>query len=365
MTGGDSNRMHMFAEGRCDVSVVISTFNRGDRIEPALRALLSQTTTVPFEVVVVDNNSSDDTGDVVARVVRESAGRVRSVFEPRQGLSYGRNTGIALARAEIVALTDDDVIVAPDWIETIARTFSRHPEIDYAGGRVLPRWLAPPPAWLTSAHWSPLALQDYGSEAFVSSRDRAVCLVGANLAFRRRVFDVVGLFSPDLGRVKDGIGSTEDHEMQLRMWQAGLRGRYEPAMLAIAEVSPDRLTKAYHRRWHHGHGRHCARMRLRELVPADLGPLSEPSDIVKIFGSPAFVYLEGWRAGMRWLDAACRRGDTLFYEHRLRHLASYLRASYNGWSALDDRSFASELIRFANAYLRKRVRRMTARHARA
>jgi hypothetical protein len=136
-------------------------------------------------------------------------------------------------------------------------------------------------------------------------------------------------------------------------------------MLALADVTPDRLTRSYHRRWHHGHGRHCARMRLRELVPEDLGPMSQPSDVVKIFGAPAFVYVEGWRAGIRWFQAACRRGDALFYEHRVRHVASYLRASYNTWSARDDRSIFRELIRFGNAYLRKRVRRLTTRHARA
>jgi GT2 family glycosyltransferase len=349
---------------QCDVSVVVSTFNRGDRLEPALRALLSQRCDVRFELIVVDNNSTDTTAAVVKRFARETSGLVRYAFEPRQGLSHGRNTGIALARAHVIALTDDDVRVAPDWIQAIARAFESFPDVDYAGGRVLPVWLAPPPPWLTTAHWSPLALQDYGPEPLVSNRNRAICLVGANLAFRRRVFDTVGLFSPALGRVRDGIGSTEDHDMQLRAWRAGLQGLYAPSIVATAEVTPDRMTKAYHRRWHHGHGRHCAQMRLRELVPQDMGPMSEPSDIVTVFGSPAFVYGEGLRALRKWLQATLGGGDALFYEHRVRHVSSYLRTRYNAWSTRSDRGFVSELIRFSRAYLRKRVSRLSARPAR-
>ena len=286
----------------CDVSVVLSTYNRADRLALALDALLAQVGSAPYEVIVVDNNSSDRTAAVVSQMAAAN-GRLRYVFEPRQGLSHARNTGIALARAPIVALTDDDVRVASDWIAQLKRTFDAHPEIDYVGGRIMPHWLVPPPAWLTQAHWSPLALQDYGDEPLVSGRERAVCLVGANLAFRRRVFDIVGVFTPALGRVRDGIGSTEDHDMQLRAWRGGMRGLYVPGLRAVADVTPDRVTQDYHRRWHRGHGRHCAMMRLRELVPADLGPLSEPRDIVTLFGAPAFVYADLARTGYNL--AAC------------------------------------------------------------
>ena len=94
------------------------------------------------------------------------------------------------------------------------------------------------------AHWSPLALQDYGDAPVRTSASWPICLVGGNLAFRRSVFDRVGLFTPSFGRIKDGIGSTEDHEMQLRIWMAGLEGVYLPAVTAVAEIPPDRMTRA-------------------------------------------------------------------------------------------------------------------------
>jgi glycosyltransferase involved in cell wall biosynthesis len=344
----------MTAAGACDVSVILCTYNRADRLPSALDALLSQAGAATYEIIVVDNNSSDATAHTVAEIARTSGGRVRYAFEPRQGLSHARNTGIALARAPIIAFSDDDVRVASDWVQRLKDTFDERPEIDYAGGRVLPHWLEQPPAWLTQAHWAPLALQDYGDAALVSGRERAVCLVGANLAFRRRVFERVGVFAPALGRVKDGIGSTEDHDMQLRAWRAGMLGLYVPTLLVFADVTPDRLDAAYHRRWHRGHGRHCAMMRLRELVPADLGPMSEPADIVKLFGSPAFVYRDLLRTGYSWARALWRQEDWRFYAHQWHHIWSYLRTSQELLWRGERRRPAAELVRFVRDYLRKR-----------
>lgn len=348
-----------------DVSVIVSTYNRADRLPAALEALLSQTGDVGYEVIVVDNNSTDGTDEVAASWAAAHPGRVRAAFEPRQGLSHGRNTGISLARAPIVALTDDDVRVAPEWLAELARALREHPEVAFVGGRVRPVWLAPPPRWLTTAHWSPLALQDYGDQPMVTGPERAICLVGASLAFRRSVFDRIGLFAPALGRIKDGIGSTEDHDMQLRAWRAGLRGMYVPSVVSYADVTPDRMVKAYHRRWHHGHGRHCALMRLREYVPADLGPLEEPRDLVTLFGSPAFVYSELLRSAYRWLDAVCRRKDPLFYANKLRHVWSYIRTRYALHRDESGRGAAAELATFLQAYARKRMSRGRTRQARA
>jgi len=338
---------------RCDLSVVLCTYNRADQLPAALDALLSQIGNVSYEVVVVDNNSRDGTAALVRGLAEQDA-RIRYEFEAKQGLSNARNRGIAVARAPIIAFTDDDVRVAHRWAEQILLAFAANRDIDYIGGRVLPRWMQPPPRWLTAAHWSPLALQDYGAEPFVTSRELAICLVGANLAFRRRVFDRLGGFTPELGRIKDGIGSTEDHDMQLRIWRAGMRGLYTPSVVAIADVTPDRMVKAYHRRWHHGHGRHCAEMRLRELVPADMGPMSEPRDIVFLFGSPGFVYRDLLVFGRRWLHAVFVREDAFFYANKLRHILSYIRTRWKLEAARGPRASAAALRTFVDAYRRKR-----------
>ena len=108
--------------------------------------------------------------------------------------------------------------------------------------------------------------------------------------------------------------------MQLRVWRAGMRGLYHPSPIVLADVTPDRMEKAYHRRWHRGNGRHCAMMRLREFVPMDVGPVTEPQDIVTLFGSPAFVHLDLVRYTYLWADAVLRRDDSFFYANQLRHV---------------------------------------------
>ena len=158
-------------------------------------------------------------------------------------------------RAEIIAFTDDDVRANPDWLERIHRVFDIHPEIGYAGGKVLPMWPKDPPAWLTKEHWAPLALVDYGDEPFVISSAFQRVIVGANLSFRRSVLLSLGGFRPELQRVKDGIGSMEDHDIQQRYWDRGGLGIYQPDIEIRAEIQLDRLDKKYHRRWHKGHGR--------------------------------------------------------------------------------------------------------------
>jgi GT2 family glycosyltransferase len=343
------------------ISAVVSTYNRADRLPLALASLQRQTGTVPYEIIVVDNNSTDDTAAVAAGLAAADP-RIRYVFEPRQGLSHGRNTGIAHARAPIIAFFDDDVRLAENWIAELDRVFAERPDIEYVGGRVLPHWIEPPPAWLTTSHWSPLAVQDYGTEPVVSGPEHAVCLVGASLAFRKRAFDVVGLFTPDLGRIKDGIGSTEDHDMQLRMWRAGMRGLYAPSVVAVADVTPDRLTKSYHRRWHVGHGRHCALMRLREFVPSDLGPLSQPRDLVMLFGSPAFVYAELIRSTGRWVEAKWRGGDSLFYAHQMRHVWSYIRTRASVHASESGRGVLQEVAAFTRAFIAKKVSARASSH---
>src|SRR4051794_17455742 len=282
-----------------DISIVISTYNRCGLLEGALRALLSQTpANVAYEILVVDNNSTDQTRSLVEGLAKQNPEKLKYIFEPKQGLSYGRNTGIAAAKAPIIAFTDDDVRVAADWIWRIKSGFEANPDIDFLGGRVVPRWPAEPPPWLTRANWSPLALLDYGDHPFYVDSGKQLCLIGANFAFRRRAFEKVGLFKIDFQRVKDGIGSLEDHEILLRLWQVGSRGLYLPELAATAEIEPDRMEKQYHRRWHASHGRFYAALHSEEVERSKLG---------KFFGVPAHFYRQALNDLGGWIGARVRR----------------------------------------------------------
>jgi glycosyltransferase involved in cell wall biosynthesis len=296
------------------LSVILPTFNRAASLPQALGALLRQSADpTSYEVVVVDNNSTDGTANVVAQHDRR---RVRLVAESRQGLSYARNAGLQAARAPIVAFTDDDVEVAPDWVETILTVMARHPEIEGVGGRVLPSWQDGRPRWLTRDHWAPLALQDHGDSRRVFDRATPVGLIGANVAFRREVFDRIGLFSPEVQRVKDGIGSTEDHELLTRLYESGGRMLYHPRMLVMARVPGDRCHRRYHRRWHEGHGRFYALMRVPEMERARVTP----------FGVPGHLFREAARDVAAWgRSIAVADWDRAFLaELRLRFVKGFV-----------------------------------------
>lgn len=308
----------------CAVSVVLSTYNRGDQLGAAIRHILAQKSGSPaYELVVVDNNSTDSTRQVVEGCLADAGGRLSYVFEPRQGLSHARNAGIAAAQADIVAFTDDDVRVAADWVAAIERAFAAHAGIECVGGRILPIWSAPPPKWLTRRHWvGPLALQDYGDEPFVVDALHPQSLAGASLAFRKRVFTRIGCFSPDYPR-------SEDTELLIRLWRAGGRALYAPDMITLAVVQSERLTKAYHRQWHSTMGACNARMEIEELSHPVMGLRDAPPAVARVFGAPRFALRQLATEGRRWLVAAlARREDEAFsHEARIRSLGAYMRES--------------------------------------
>ena len=273
------------------VSVVIPTYNRCAMLRNAVESVLAQDGAPPFELVIVDNNSRDGTAQEARAWSEKHPGTVRHVAEPEQGNAHARNRGVRTAAGPIIAFLDDDVVVARDWLATLAGALASRPELSFVGGRVMPAWPEPPPAWLTPTHWMPLAVLDYGPEELIIDRHQPRGLVTANFAVRRDVFDEVGGFSPALQRVPDGIGSMEDHEFLQRICRSGKRGAYLPRMVATSPVDRERLSKAYHRRWHTGHGHFYAVMR---------DPEWERSRF-RIAGVPSHLYREILSHGFQWL----------------------------------------------------------------
>ena len=298
-----------------EVSVIISTYNRSNTLPTALDSLLEQERPPSYEIIVVDNNCSDNTRDIVENYAQKD-GRVRYILERNQGLSHGRNAGIRAALADILAFTDDDVCVARDWIANIKCIAQKHPECGVIGGKVLPRWPGTPPSWLHEGHWAPLALVDYGRPQVISSSNRRT-LIGANMVIRRQVFEQIGLFAANYQRVKDGIGSTEDQELQDRYWQTGGLGYFHPDLLVKADIQPERLCKRYHRRWHLGHGKMLARMRDPEIEGSSALALR----------IPRYMFRECASLACKWLGAMLRgKPDNAFlYEVRICFYLGFIR----------------------------------------
>ena len=307
--------------------MVLSTHNRCAQLPYALNALLTQSGGVRYEVILVDNNSTDGTRAFIEAQLGSSP-NLRYLFEPRQGLPHARNAGVRAARAPIVAFTDDDVEVGPDWVATIKRVFDEYPDVDMIGGRVRPEWPGTVPPWVTARQLGPFALGERGDQPIrVSADNAAPCLVGANFAFRREVFDRVGLFDPTYVK-------SQDREIQLRLWRAGGAGLYVPDLAIAVKVPPERLTKRYFRYWYTTYGVYHSRMGLLDAIDRD-GRLAAPKGRM-IFGAPAFLYRSLLRSVWGWGTALLRFDSTsaFHYENRFRYLFSYLRERYTGaWRA--------------------------------
>lgn len=300
------------------MSVVIATFNRARDLAATLSSLAAIKTTRTWEAIVVDNNSADDTPEIVERCAASFPVPLRYVFEPRQGRSPALNTGIAASRGDTVVTTDDDVRVEPDWLDRIAQALSRL-DCDYVGGRVLPIWEAPRPGWLPDhggKHWAVIALLDYGDHPI--EFDRRVPL-GVNMAFRRTAFDRVGLLDPDVGRKAGTLLGQEVREWCIRARAAGVRGFYVPEVSVRHVIPASRLKKSYFRRWFYWRG--ICRALLYERAGLDMeAPEQPPVDVSRtahIFGVPRYLYRTAFAHARAWFAAAMKRDAMAAFDHEL------------------------------------------------
>jgi hypothetical protein len=144
-----------------------------------------------------------------------------------------------------------------------------------------------------------------------------LCLIGANLAFRREVLEALGGFDPAVQRVGDGAGSTEDHEFHLRLWDSGRFGIYDPRVSVDAVITPARIEKSHHRTWHFGHGRHLARMRLPEIERSRR----------RLFGAPVHLLRQAARDLRDWVYLELQHDQAGAFEReaRLWFTAGFLR----------------------------------------
>jgi len=300
-----------------EISVIIPTYNRSALLRGAVNSVLDQDTQTTFEIIIVDNNSKDDTPAVVQSLIQDHPGRISYILETQQGNAHARNRGVKSARGAIIAFLDDDVIVDRNWVTSLKQALDTRADLSFVGGKVLPQWDGPPPSWLTPDHWSPLALLDYGPDELAIGGNSSRGLLTANIAFRKRVFDETGEFSPHLQRVKNAIGSMEDTEFLLRVCRSGKHGMYLPSMIARAPVESERLSKNYHRRWHMGHGHFYAVMR---------DPEWERSSF-HVAGVPGHLYKQTATHALNWIgNVITGNTDAAFtHECRLRFFAGFFR----------------------------------------
>jgi glycosyltransferase involved in cell wall biosynthesis len=240
-------------------SVVVPTFNRAPTLGMTLESLLGQETTVSYEVVVVDNNSSDGTRAVVEALQDRPAGTLRYVVEREQGSSAARNAGIEAARGDIIVFVDDDVIAQPDWLQVLADTYRAYPDAWAVGGKVTLRLPADGPPWfdlesgILAAY---LSRQDFGDGTVKIEYPHP--LISANLSVSRAALSSAGAFDTTLGRFGDELLCGEDTELCTRIQHAGGTVYYSGRAVVTHVIPRSRMTKRFFRSRAYWEGRTVA-----------------------------------------------------------------------------------------------------------
>ena len=201
-----------------------------------------------FDVLIIDNGSTDGTADLVRQVADRYPGRFSYFVESKIGISSARNAAIQHASGDIIAFTDDDVFFDSGWLKAVYRGFAARQDARCMAGRVIPQYAGGRPAWLgTEPDW--LFIEGlYGATRFGDS-DRLLTpsdyLVGANMAFRKETFRILGGFNVSMGRQGGSLLSKEETELFERINAAGLKTIYCPEALVIHRIPRERVNKKW------------------------------------------------------------------------------------------------------------------------
>jgi len=230
------------------LSVILCTYNRERYLYNVLHSLAAGTCR-DYEIVLVNNNSTDGTEAECRRFQADHPDvAFRYCIESQQGLSYARNRGIQESQGEVLVYVDDDALVNPEYLQTYADFFRQHPEAMAAGGPILPQYDGcEEPLWMS--HYT---RQLVTGKLDLGSRERefpnGAFPGGGNAAYRKEVFDQVGLFNVELGRKGNSLIGAEEKDLFDKMTSRGIRFYYLPTAILYHLIPPKKLTDDYFNR---------------------------------------------------------------------------------------------------------------------
>ncbi|MCS3700197.1 hypothetical protein GGQ20_001506 [Salinibacter ruber] len=266
-----------------EISVVLCTYNNEDRLQITLESLYNLNTPegAEWELIAVDNNSTDNTEDVI----RAFEGRLplTYVYEPQQGKSRALNTGIEVAQGELIVFTDDDVKPNPDWLVAYWEAYQKRPEGYYFGGPIECEYEgAPPDDDLMRAAVPSVSGMDYGSVAHEED-----LFIGPNWACPTQHLNQVGAFDVELGPNPNTEGDTaaEETDMMSRLREEGVKGWYDPEAKITLHVPESKCTLE------HNVSRNIANV--DSVYPID--------DVSTVFGIPVGLYAQALYRGAMWM----------------------------------------------------------------
>jgi glycosyltransferase involved in cell wall biosynthesis len=252
------------------------------------------------KIIVVDNNSTDDTKAVINDAAERSHGRVSYVFEKKQGRSPALNAGVAVATGDLIGFIDDDEEIDESWYETILEAFTNN-QVDFIGGPYVPRFESEIPEWLPKDHTAVVGIVDGGDKVVPFDKSYPGILMGGNAVFTRELLQQVGPYSTALGRSGTRLLSCEDEDMYQRLMAAGARGLYLPHLIVYHFIPVERLTKRYHRSW-------CFWQSVSSAVLDRIRPQSTPY----VWGVPRYFYGRALRGMLRLVSVRNREPSSRF-----------------------------------------------------
>jgi len=280
------------------LDVVIPTYNRQQSLSRTIESLARAEvpTGLSVGVIVVDNNSNDETQCVVKRW-KERFPRLTYVYERRQGRSFALNAGIEITSGDLIGFIDDDEEVDESWYETVHHAFTTW-DLDFIGGPYIPKWEIDPPSWLPKKYCGVIGDIQAGDTIVPFDDKYPGILMGGNAVLTRAIVNKVGHYLTSVSRKGKKLLAGEDEEMYQRLLQAKAKGIYIPDLRIFHHIPAERLTKHYFRRWCFWRG-----------VSSGVLDRERPAEVTYLFGVPRYLYGAAARGMLSNLSTLWRRAD--------------------------------------------------------
>ncbi len=280
------------------LDIIVPTRNRSASLARLLDSIRRAHCPVGLRtrVIVVDNDSSDDTRRVVEQA-RPIAG-LDPVYirETILGRSSALNRGVRESDGDLVGFLDDDEQIHPAWLDVVSEAFAGR-DVEFISGPCLPDWGATPPPWLPRDYPAVIGWIESGDRVLRYGAGYVGIMMGGNSVLRRRTIERVGPFDASLGRSGRRLTSGEDADYHERLMAIGAVGYYLPSLVIYHYVPPERLTKRYHRRWCFYRG-----ISLAHLERA------RPQPVVHVLGIPRYLVGNAVRGLAGLARSVTRRG---------------------------------------------------------
>jgi glycosyltransferase involved in cell wall biosynthesis len=238
------------------ISVIICTYNRATYINDAMESLYNQTLTKKsYEVIVVNNNSTDNTQQICESFIASHTDAHYYYFnEAKQGASFARNTGAKHALSPLLCFMDDDAVADKDYLERIVDFFEQHPDAGGLGGRIIPKYIPSEPKWMSHYVSSLVGHFHYSEEVSIFAANKYP--LESNMIIRKIDFDAIRGFSEALPGVVGTLRiGGEGKDFFFRLKELGRTIYYDPAIRVQHVVETAKLTSEYMYRVASGIGR--------------------------------------------------------------------------------------------------------------